>query len=200
MITALCGTPGTGKTTTAEVLRANGLNVMSATQLARDLGVVEGTDPVTGELVVDLDRYSSALAVWAREVQGDLMVEGHLSYLVPGSLTLLLRTDPNILLDRLRARGYPERKAMENAEAEAVSYLLFECKEREDEVLSGRDWTTLPDDCPLVLEIDATTMGPEERAGWARAMMGARKEKRFIDMLPFRPPVVDWVEVIAGWY
>lgn len=200
MITSLCGTPGTGKTTTSALLRADGLKVIALTELIKDLKADEGTDPGTGELIVDLGFLRTALEGWAGRTQGDIMVEGHLSYLAPASLVLLFRTDPNVILDRLLARGYSEEKARENAEAEAVSYLLFECMGQEKEALSGMDWTALPEDCPVVLEVDATFMGPREQADWVKAMIGARKEKRYIDMLPFRPPVVDWIEVVSGWY
>ncbi len=200
MITSLCGTPGTGKTTTSALLRADGLKVIALTELIKDLKADEGTDPGTGELIVDLGFLRTALEGWAGRTQGDIMVEGHLSYLAPASLVLLFRTDPNVVLDRLLARGYSEEKARENAEAEAVSYLLFECMGQEKEALSGMDWTALPEDCPVVLEVDATFMGPREQADWVKAMIGARKEKRYIDMLPFRPPVVDWIEVVSGWY
>jgi adenylate kinase len=200
MMTSLCGTPGTGKTTTSDRLRADGLNVVGLTELIKDLGADEGSDPGTGELIVDLGVLRTVLEDWAGRTKGDIMVEGHLSYLVPASLVLLFRTDPNLVLNRLLARGYPEEKARENAEAEAVSYLLFKCMEREREALSGKDWTELPEGCPVVLETDTTEMGPAEQAEWVRSMVGARKEKRYIDMLPFRPPVVDWIEVVSGWY
>ncbi len=200
MITALCGTPGTGKTTTSDRLRADGMNVMALTELIKDLGANEGTDPATGELIVDIDVLQTVLESWGKGVSEDIIVEGHLSYLVPASLVLLFRTDPNVLRSRLLERGYSEGKASENAEAEAVSYLLFRCMEREREALSGLDWTTLPEGRPVVLEIDTTRMGAEGQARWVKEMVRAREEKSFITMLPFRPPVVDWMEVASGWY
>lgn len=174
--------------------------MISVNTLVKDLVVQEGVDPDTGEMIVDLECLSSSFAKWGKGITGDLIVEGHLSYLVPSSLILLLRTDPNILRERLLSRGYPEAKAQENAEAEAVSYLLFECMERETEALLGGEWTTMPEGSPIVLEIDATNMSPEGLADWVGRMVRARKEKGFIDMLPFRPPVVDWMEVVARWY
>lgn len=200
MITALCGTPGTGKTTTSDRLRADGLNVIALTKLIKDLGANEGVDPDTGELIVDIDVLQTVLESWGKGISDDILVEGHLSYLVPASLVLLFRTDPNVIQSRLLARGYSEGKATENAEAEAVSYLLFRCMEREREALAGLDWTAMPEGRPIVLEIDTTGMGPEGQVQWVKEMIRARKEKSFIDMLPFRPPVVDWMEVASGWY
>ena len=85
---------------------------------------VIGEDRERDTRIIDEDR-------WIREfipVEG--IVEGHLAHLLPCDRVVILRCRPDILLARLRSRGYSEEKCRENAEAEALDVCLIETLER----------------------------------------------------------------------
>jgi adenylate kinase len=142
---AITGTPGCGKTTVTARLRERGYHTVSVTDLARDAGLLDEKDPERGAFIVDED----ALAARFRErpiPDSPAFVEGHFAHALPVDLVILLRVDPLVLLERLRARGWPEKKVRENVEAEAL------------DVIAG---DVLACGTPAV-EVDVTTMSVDE--------------------------------------
>ncbi len=119
----ITGTPGTGKTSVAGILsRRLGWRVIHDKDLAK-------------RRVVDLRSFrASAFNVlrWAR----DIIAEGHLfcEVRLPADAVVVLRTRPDVLAERLRRRGYPERKVWENVEAEALDYCLLRAEEKYGQV------------------------------------------------------------------
>jgi adenylate kinase len=200
MLVSLCGTPGTGKTTASALLSGEGTDVRSLGDLVRDLGLGEGYDTLSGSTIVDIDRLRTALEAWAERTCDDLVLEGHLSYLAPADLCLVLRLDPDVLYERLKARGYPEEKCRENAEAEFVGTLLSWAAIAEAERLGGRAWEDLAPGCGIVLERDVTGMGPASIAEWVREMINSFVGKGLNALRPYRPGKVDWLEVRSPWY
>lgn len=129
MMIGITGTPGTGKSTVAKELGARGHRVIPLSDTTTPF-VLE-RDESRDTLVIDEEA-------WAREFgRVDGFVEGHLAHLLPCDLIVVLRCRPDILAARLRARGYPEKKVSENAEAEALDVVLIETLEefRGDQVL-----------------------------------------------------------------
>ena len=113
MMCGITGTPGTGKSSAADELALRGYYVVRLTETIKDY--VVGEDRERDSRIIDEDR-------WAREfipVEG--FVEGHLAHLLPCDRVVILRCRPDILLARLRSRGYREEKSRENAEAEALA-------------------------------------------------------------------------------
>ena len=138
MMCGITGTPGTGKSSAADELALRGYNVVRLTETIKDY--VVGEDRERDSRIIDEDR-------WAREfipVEG--FVEGHLAHLLPCDRVVILRCRPDILLARLRSRGYREEKSRENAEAEALDVCLIETLERHG-----------PEH---VLELDVTEISP----------------------------------------
>ncbi|OPX67260.1 MAG: putative kinase [Methanoregulaceae archaeon PtaB.Bin056] len=129
MMIGITGTPGTGKSTVAHELRARG-HMVTALSSTTTPYIVE-RDEERDTLVIDEES-------WAREfprVEG--FVEGHLAHLLSCDLIVVLRCRPDVLAERLRARGYSEAKVRENVEAEALDVTLIETLEefRGDQVL-----------------------------------------------------------------
>jgi adenylate kinase len=138
MMCGITGTPGTGKSSAADELALRGYYVVRLTETIKDY--VVGEDRERDSRIIDEDR-------WAREfipVEG--FVEGHLAHLLPCDRVVILRCRPDILLARLRSRGYREEKSRENAEAEALDVCLIETLERHG-----------PEH---VLELDVTEISP----------------------------------------
>lgn len=148
-VVALTGIPGSGKTTIANALQGKASRVVHLNDFARDAGLLGDIDQERGSFVVDMDALADRLndALDATR-QGVILVEGHFAHEMDADLVVLLRCDPLALVERLRARGWAERKVRENVEAEAL------------DVLAGE---VLDAGLPAV-EVDVTRMGVEEAA------------------------------------
>ncbi|HEY3274878.1 MAG TPA: adenylate kinase family protein [Methanocella sp.] len=147
MIIALTGTPGTGKSTVARIIDA-GFNVIDLNALIKDRYNF-GADPERGgSLLADLD----GLTAHVENLEGDYVIEGHVSHFLPVDIVVVLRAAPRVLRDRLAGRGWSKAKIDENVEAEALDVILVEALELNDRVY----------------EIDGTCMTPEQMAGAVR--------------------------------
>ena len=123
---ALTGTPGVGKSTLAAELARRGHACVEAAALARDAGLLVEEDPRRpGTFLVDEAAAGGGRPPRARP-EGVAFVEGHLAHELPVDLVVLLRLDPRALALRLAARGWPEAKVRENAEAEALDVVAGE--------------------------------------------------------------------------
>jgi adenylate kinase len=166
MMCGITGTPGTGKSSAADELARRGYPVVHLSETVE--GYSLGRDPERDTLVIDEER-------WAREftpVEG--FAEGHLAHLLPCDLVVILRCRPDLLLSRLRARGYREEKCRENAEAEALDVCLIETLERHP-----------PE---RVLEIDTSGLRPEEIAGLIEGF--------FLGRVPPSHGLIDWSDYL----
>lgn len=135
---ALAGTPGTGKSTVADMVDA-GFKVVHVNDLVRE-GYSEGVDEERGCLIADIGRLSK----YAKSLKGDVILEGHVSHLLPVDLVVVLRASPKTIRDRLKDRGWGQAKIRENVEAEALDVILVEAMHAHKKVY----------------EIDTTNMTP----------------------------------------
>jgi adenylate kinase len=124
MMCGITGTPGTGKSSAANELAVRGYPVVRLAETVREY--VIGEDNERDTRIIDEERWSREFA----PVEG--IVEGHLAHLLPCDRVVVLRCRPDVLLARLRSRGYGEEKCRENAEAEALDVCLIETLERYD--------------------------------------------------------------------
>ncbi len=129
MIIIITGTPGTGKTTTAnllsEKLKYKCIHINDIADEAR-IGVERGSK------IIDIKKLSKKIK---KIVQGDAIIEGHLSHLLGiGDVVAVLRTNPKILKQRLLTEGFKGEKLSENVEAEALDACLIESLERHKSV------------------------------------------------------------------
>lgn len=118
MIIALTGTPGTGKTSIAERLDYETLDL---TGFVKEQGLGEQA----GEFEVDLDLMVEALEEHL-EAKENVVIEGHLSHHYPADLCIVLRCNPDELRDRLSDRDYSDEKIEENVESEILDSILLE--------------------------------------------------------------------------
>ncbi len=117
---ALTGTPGTGKSAVADLVDA-GFEIVHVNDLVKD-GFSLGLDEERDCLIADISR----LSVYVKGLAGDVVIEGHVSHLLPVDLVVVLRASPSALRRRLEARGWSQAKIRENIEAEALDIILAE--------------------------------------------------------------------------
>lgn len=118
MMTALSGTPGTGKSTVTDELERRGIPVTRVIDTVAQYRI--GKDPERDTDIIDDERWTAEF----RPVDG--IVEGHLSHLLPADQVIILRCRPDVLKERLAARSYSEDKIRENVEAELLDVILAE--------------------------------------------------------------------------
>ncbi len=155
MMYGITGTPGTGKSAIAEEL------------IRRDIPVLRLTE-TTGRYVIEEDRERDTLVIdeerWAAEFpRFDGFVEGHLAHLLPCDRVIILRCRPDVLEQRLKARGYSRGKIRENVEAEALDVILIETLERHPPGhIFELDTTdrSISDGCDMIMRFVRGTLPP----------------------------------------
>lgn len=161
---ALTGTPGTGKTAVAEILRRKGYRVIPVVELAKLHNCILDDKGDEDEVIVDVEKLS--------EVRFNGVVEGHLSHLLSPDIAVVLRCNPLILKKRLLERGWSEEKVMENVEAELLDVILVEAMEY----------------CNDVYEVDTTNLSIEEVAEIVERIVSGKGEGE-----EYKPGNIDWL-------
>jgi len=166
MIIAVSGTPGVGKTTVSKLLSEKlGYEYVSIKELAVSAGLGER---VEDEVEIDVGGLAEVVK---RELSGkNVVLDGHLSHLMPADVVVVLRTDPRVLVGRLIGRGYSRKKVGENLEAELIDLILVEAVETHERVL----------------EVDTTRKKPEDVVDEVLKLLSEGVQKRV--------GIVDWSE------
>mmetsp|Transcript_47275 Transcript_47275/g.115128 ORF Transcript_47275/g.115128 Transcript_47275/m.115128 type:complete len:178 (+) Transcript_47275:102-635(+) len=128
------GTPGTGKTTTAERVAAGlaGFRHHNVGQLVKEKGLHGGKheDVELDTFVLDEDKVCDELEDLMEE--GGNVVDFHTCDFFPErwfDLVVVLRTENDLLYPRLEARGYSQKKVQENVECEIMCVVAEEARE-----------------------------------------------------------------------
>jgi len=167
MLIALTGTPGTGKSTVADELSRRGHPVVRANDTIGPYIIEE--DEERKAHVIDTDRWCDEFSI------KEGIVEGHLTHLLPAGRVIVLRCRPDILKERLAARGYHDEKIAENVEAELLDVVLVEAMEEHT-----------PE---MIYEIDATDKTVAEVADMVEGIMTGD--------VPPGHGIVDWLATCA---
>jgi adenylate kinase len=175
VIVAISGTPGTGKSTLASILRGKGSFVIDVGDFARDRGLTTGHDVERGSVEVD----TAELDIELRKgmPSGTIFLIGHLSHFLTSDLVIILRCSPSALRERLKDRTWSDKKLQENLEAEACDVILIEALELSREVY----------------EIDTTGRTPEEVAMAVDDILAGKREK-------YAYGNIDWSGEVLNWF
>ena len=120
---AVTGTPGTGKTTFCSASNHRTVTVEEIAVEHDCLGEVEDD----GAAPIDVEKLAKTV-IWPKEEI--LLIDGHLSHLLPVDAIILMRCHPSVLRQRLSQRGYSESKIEENVECELIGVISAECLEK----------------------------------------------------------------------
>lgn len=128
-IIVVTGTPGTGKTYfTKRVSQLINYNPVYLNDVLINLGFVIDYDAKRRSYIVDIERAVDFVS--KKYGKGRYIIESHISHLVVSKnlikVCVVLRCSPYILWDRLKNRGYDEKKIRENVEAEILDVIFLE--------------------------------------------------------------------------
>jgi adenylate kinase len=178
MWVALSGTPGTGKTAVASMLKTQGFMVVSLHRFAQENFCIVGVDRKRDSQLIDMGKLEKALQK-RYDVEALVFFEGHIGHLLNSmEKVVVLRCHPQVLEQRLLKRKWGAQKRQENVEAEILDVILCEAVERH----------SLED----IFEIDTTKKTIEETAGIVSRLV----KKKFQPMRTYRVGRIDWSEEI----
>lgn len=105
---AMTGTPGTGKTSAAEYLRQRGYEIIDLNAFIAENGLLGEEDAERDTREVDIEKMRT---LFSKRSKLSAMVEGHLSHFLGCDIVVVFRCHPDVLAERLRARGYSESRS-----------------------------------------------------------------------------------------
>lgn len=149
--------------------------MVDANEHLRSHGLLGERDDARDTYNVDMDAFNASLQEY-RDSPDIIFIDSHLAHQCDCSRIIVLRCHPDVLAQRLRARGYSEAKVRENVQAEVLDVILCEATDS---------------DIP-VNEIDCTAKPVSEVANLiSKAVDGE-------DIC--RPGSVDWSQRMEEWF
>jgi len=137
MIVAITGVSCTGKTTIANIL-AKRINakLINLAEFVKEQGIYEEYDEKRKCYVVDETTLRKKFKEFVSKLpEKNIVVEGILAYCIPADVIIVLRTNPEVLKNRLSQRyRNNDLKIKENIEAELLAYCTCKALEYSDNV------------------------------------------------------------------
>jgi len=185
MLLAISGTPGTGKTSVAELLvKSLNAGVKKASEkyklvklnaLVRKAGAQVGYDDKRHSKIVGVTKLRAAVKALAAK-HANIVMEGHFAHMLPADLLVILRCEPKALEARLKEKYDWPTKVTENAEAELMGVITEE---------------SLPmHKIGSVFEVDTTERTAEQTAAVVRRILEGDEQARAENAVGS----VDWMK------
>ena len=180
---AITGTPSSGKTSLSEFALANSnkgwlLTVVSDKELAEQNGYLGKIDSSDGAHPIDIEQLATSLSKqWAHPPTNDVLIDGHLSHLLPIDAIVIIRCNPEVLTTRMQNRQWAKSKIDENAEWELLGAAW------NDE----HEWGDTP-----VLELDSS----EQSVQSLFSQIGDWRRDGFKRKSPEQR--IDWITILHG--
>lgn len=125
---AITGTPGTGKSFLSKKLAKKlDFSYVELNAVIRKNKLYESYDRKRKTYVVDTNRLKN----YFKKIKGNIIIDSHISHLFDGmDLVIVLRCRPEILKRRLKKKKWSKSKIRENVEAEMISLISWEARQR----------------------------------------------------------------------
>jgi len=164
---AVTGTPGVGKTAFCASSSFKSVTVLELAKKHDCLGDIDTTD---GAAPIDITRLNS-IVEWPN---GDVvLIDGHLSHLLPVDAAIVIRCHPSTLTERLSKRDYSKEKIEENIECELIGVISAECLELPFiELDSGHQIESLIEDAEGWITDGFKPRRPNEGIDWIAQIHG----------------------------
>lgn len=134
----ITGSPGTGKSILAKFLTKElGFGLLDLHRYYKQIS--SGYDRSKQSYVIDYKKFEKLVREKKKEAKNGLIVDSHISHLLPGRLVdlcvVLICSDLKKLEKRLKLREYPAKKIRENLDAEIFQVCLVEAREKKHNLL-----------------------------------------------------------------
>ncbi len=180
MLIAISGTPGTGKTSVAKLLKKElDANLISLSILLRKGMIKSQWDNGRKTNIVNIKELRNAVKKNIGNNRINI-VDGHLSHFIPADIIVILRCRPDILIKRMRRKEWSKSKIVENVRAEILDTITIEALGVQKK---GK-----------VIEIDTTRKTPKRTAVMIKKILNNHSMQR-----KYVPGKIDWSERFARY-
>ena len=180
MLIAISGTPGTGKTAVAKELKKElDANLVSLSTLLRKGRIKSQWDDGRKTKIVNIKELRNAVKKNISNNETNI-IDGHLSHFIPADIIVILRCRPDVLIKRMKKKGWTTRKIMENVHVEILDAVTIESLEQHKK--------------NRIIEIDTTKMAPKQAAVMIKKILNNHSlQKKYV------PGKIDWSERFAKY-
>jgi len=141
-VIALTGTPGTGKSSAAKILRKKGFAVIELNSEIRKHMLYSAYDRKRKTYVADFGKIEKFLKAELKQEKYQnkiALIDSHLSHLLSSRIVdavIVLRCEPAVLEKRLAKKGWNRGKIRENVEAEIIGLIEYEAHKKHRKVFT----------------------------------------------------------------
>ncbi|MFZ3077164.1 MAG: adenylate kinase family protein [Candidatus Aenigmatarchaeota archaeon] len=141
-VIALTGTPGTGKSRAAKILKKKGFAVIELNPEIKKRKLYSGYDRKRKTYVADfgkIEKFLKAELKQEKYLNKPVILDSHLSHLLSSRIVgavVVLRCEPTVLEKRLKRKGWNAEKIRENIEAEIIGLIEYESRRKHGKVFA----------------------------------------------------------------